>query len=338
MSSRLVLHADDFGMNRAVTDGILHGFRHGLLTSASMLANAPDACRAAKCWNELERDRAAGSLPSMPNRRRLDDSEEKPFDLGVHLNLTQGRPLIADRYPGELLDAEGRFPGVFALFSHLRRHGEKFAAAVREELARQIEWILDHGLWPTHLNGHQYIEMMRAVTPIVLELAERFDIRTIRAAWEPGLLRTTVLNRLGIMKWPMAMVKRWFAARFRAELDRAGIAHPDAFFGTAHAGGVTLRLLRLFLTCGKPYELVEIAVHPGNCAPLLRRSSADRKSPPGACQQAAAHSDEKCECAVEWRDPLAAARPKELRMLISDSLPAILESQGRRLGRLAGVD
>ena len=112
MSSCLALHADDFGMNRAVSDGILHGFRHGLLTSTSLLANAPDAARALSHWKELLADQAAGRLPSAEVRRRLGDPD-CPFDLGVHLNLTQGRPLGGDRYPAELLDPQGRFPGVF---------------------------------------------------------------------------------------------------------------------------------------------------------------------------------------------------------------------------------
>lgn len=102
-------------MNRAVSDGILHGFRHGLLTSTSLLANAPDAARALSLWKGLLIERSNGLLPSAEAHRRLDDPD-CPFDLGVHLNLTQGRPL-GDRYPGELLDAEGRFPGVFSLFA-----------------------------------------------------------------------------------------------------------------------------------------------------------------------------------------------------------------------------
>ena len=51
-------------MNRAVTDGIIRGFTHGLLTSTSLLANAPDASQALKAWRQLELQRAAGRLPS----------------------------------------------------------------------------------------------------------------------------------------------------------------------------------------------------------------------------------------------------------------------------------
>ena len=89
---RVAFHADDFGMNRAVTDGILQGFRQGLLTSTSLLANAPDAGRALAEWDRLEQDRRGGVLPSSALRKRLGDPD-CPFDLGVHLNLTQGRPL-----------------------------------------------------------------------------------------------------------------------------------------------------------------------------------------------------------------------------------------------------
>ena len=110
-SPRLILHADDLGMNRAVTAGVLRGFQSGLLTSTSLLANAPGAPQALEQWKALLEEQRAGRLASAAGRKRLDDPL-RPFDLGVHLNLTQGRPLSGS-YPGELLDAEGRFPGVF---------------------------------------------------------------------------------------------------------------------------------------------------------------------------------------------------------------------------------
>jgi hypothetical protein len=150
-------------------------------------------------------------------------------------------------------------------------------------------------------------------------------------------LRTTLFHRLGILKCPLALVKRRFAVRFRARLDSLGIAHTDAFFGTAHAGAVDLRLLRLFLQSGRTYRLVEMALHPAESAPLLPRSSVEEPSCTG-CKQAVAHDDAKRNSTGDWLDPLAAARPKELRMLISDELPQLLESQDWRLGRLADVN
>ena len=111
-------------MNPAVTDGIFQGFEQGLLTSTSLLSNAPDAARALDRWRQLESRRGQGSLASTARRERLQDPAQ-PFDLGIHLNLTQGRPLIGPRYPAELLDADGCFPGIFGLFRRLRRSGSR---------------------------------------------------------------------------------------------------------------------------------------------------------------------------------------------------------------------
>lgn len=307
---RLVLHADDLGMNRAVTAGILRGFREGLLTGTSLLANAPDAAGALQQWKRLLTEQAAGRLPSAAARASLDDPRE-PFDLGVHLNLTQGRPLCGGRYPAELLDSGGRFPGVLALFVRLQRYGRRFHAAVRAELDRQVQVVCDHGLRPTHVNGHQYVEMIPAVIPIVSELLDRFGIKLVRVAREPALWRSTVLAGQ-VWKWPLARVKRAFAERFRARMDALGVAHPDAFFGTAHAGRVDLRLLRRFLANARADRLAEVGLHPGEAA--------EGESPE--------------ERADGWRDPLATSRPEELRMLTSAELPAYLESAGWCLGRL----
>jgi chitin disaccharide deacetylase len=312
-SPQLILHADDLGMNRAVTEGILRGFREGLFTSTSLLANAPDADRALQQWKELLAEHAAGRLASTAARASLHDPPQ-PFDLGVHLNLTQGRPLSGHRYPSELLDSAGCFPGVFGLFSRLRRHGQRFLAAIRSELEQQVQLVRDHGPRPTHLNGHQYIEMMPSIASVVSDLLHQFEIKTVRVARERGLWRSTVL-RGQLLRWPLACVKRAFADRFRAKMDGLGIHHPDAFFGTAHAGGIDLGLMRCFLAIARPDRLVEIGLHPAEAAGM--------------------ESPEKP--ADGWHDPLAVSRPEELRMIVSAELSALLDAAGRRLGRLTAA-
>jgi predicted glycoside hydrolase/deacetylase ChbG (UPF0249 family) len=253
-------------------------------------------------------------MPSAETRRNLGDPD-RAFDLGIHLNLTQGRPLTGDRYPTELLDAEGRFPGVFSLFAKLRRSGDTFREAIRDEWRQQIQFLCDRDLPPTHLNGHQYVEMFPATAGLVPELMEQFNIKTVRVPWEPAIIRTTVFYRFGLLKWPMGQLKRLFAAKFRRLIDSNNIAHPDAFFGTMHAGRVNLRLLRRFLPAVRKRRLVEIGLHPGEAA--SETTSEDR--------------------ANGWRDPLATTRHRELQMLVSEELPRYLESAGWRLGRLLDV-
>jgi chitin disaccharide deacetylase len=308
-SPSLILHADDFGMNPAVTEGVLDGFRRGLLTSVSILSNAPDAARAAGLWKQLLADHAAGSLPSQPIRRELADPPA-PFDLGVHLNLTQGAPLTAN-YPAELRDPSGRFPGVFALFRRLWRRPERYAGAIREELGRQIGFLRDQGVQPTHLNGHQYIEWLPAVADVLPGLLERYGIGVIRMAEEPGLWRSTLLKDFSLPRWLLACVKRHFARRFRGRIARLSAAHPEVFFGTAHAGRINLPLLRLFLSESRSSQTIEIGLHPGRAVEGI-----------------------PVDATTGWHDPLASQRPRELQMLTSPELAAHLQQRHLSLGRL----
>lgn len=305
---RVVLHADDLGLNAAVSQGIFQGLREGLLTSASLLANAPHAAEALGGWKKLLQELSAGQLPSAELRRRLDDPRQ-PFDLGIHLNLTQGRPLTAGRYPTELLDDAGRFRGPFALFGRLRGASTPLEAQIEAELCSQVEFMLDYGLKPTHLNGHQYVEMMPALGPVIPRIVEQYAIPAVRAPAERSWLSSFLPGFRGVNA-VLAMVKGFYAAKFGRAIDRRGIVHPDAFFGSSHAGCIDLPLIERFLA--RPsFSLAEIALHPG-CA--------------------AQHG--RCDLGDGWSDPLAAARPHELEMLLSPQLGEFLVRRQLKLGRV----
>ena len=310
----VVLHADDFGMNAAVTAGILQAFSSGLLTSTSVLANAPACEQALAGWKQLETDREAGRLPSQTARERLDDCGA-PFDLGIHLNLTQGEPLTGSRYPAELLDEQGRFSGIGRLFWQWRRGASRYRDAVWNELAAQVAVLVDHDLPPTHLNGHQYVELLPGLAKIVLRLCDRFAIPSVRVAHEERLLQTTLRHGGQVTNWMLAQVKRHFASDFRDRIRRADLPHADAFFGTSHAGRVDLPTLKMFLAEPVAGKFVEIGLHPGTI-------------PSGP---------DSSETVSGWGDPLANVRPNELHLLTSDALVQFLESHGWRLGRLSSL-
>lgn len=310
--ANLILHADDFGMNAAVTHGIIEAFSNGLLTSTSLLANAPAAELAVDEWRKLEGIRQTDTLASAERRRRLGD-DGSPFDLGVHLNLTQGRPLTGPIFPAELLDSAGRFLSPGRLFLRLRASGRTRQAAIKRELAAQIEWLVVRGIRPTHLNGHQYVEMMPVVSELVPLLAERNGIRYIRAASEPGHWRTSLSPGWRVSNWCLSFVKRHYADRWRRTLDTAGVAHADAFFGASHAGLIDVSLMGRFLRLARNHALVEIALHPGR--------SPDQPTD-------GSHAD-------GWRDPLALARSAELQVLCSPAPADLIASENMFLGRLS---
>lgn len=306
----LILHADDFGFNVAVTEGIVEAFRAGLLTGTSLLTNAPAAELAVEQWRRLECARRAEGLSSQAARRQLGDPDA-PFDLGAHLNLTQGTPLTADVFPGELLDGAGCFPGPGALYRRLCLRGRRWAHALRDELRAQICWLLDRGLTPTHLNGHQYVEMMPVVSEIIVDLTRQYQVPYVRAAVEPGHWRTSLLPGVKLGNFCLSHVKQHYARRWATTLDRAGVAHAAAFFGSSHAGHIDLAIMRHFLRHTRKRLLAEIAFHPGR--------------PPREADAQKSIGD--------WHDPLALARPSELAMLCSAQFAELLATNSLQLAR-----
>jgi predicted glycoside hydrolase/deacetylase ChbG (UPF0249 family) len=308
----LVLHADDFGLNAAVNQGIVRGFAEGLLTSTSLLANAPDAEMAVAQWKMLDRERGRGALESTGTRHLLGDRLD-PFDLGLHLNLTQGKPLTSD-YPAALLDGQGRFPGVATLFRKLAWGGRKWASAIERELAAQWGWMVAEGVTPTHVNGHQYVELLPVVAELLPALCERFGTRVARCAREPGLAETLRARRKGYGDWLLGRVKRHYADRFQPLSKRAGLATPEVFFGTSHAGEVDAAVFEAFLNVARreTATTIEVGLHPGD----------------------APHPVPESELADGWFDPLAPLRPAELAFLHSADLVRLVDQAGLRLGRL----
>lgn len=303
----LFLHADDFGLNEAVNRGIVESFRYGALTGTSLLANGPAAEQAAASWRDLEAERSRGALPSREARCRLSD-DEAPFDLGLHFNLTQGFPLTDD-YPTELRRADGSFPGIGRLFVRLCARPERYAAAIRREFEAQWRRVVDLGLTPGHVNGHQYVELAPGVDVVVAELLPKFGVRYVRTAYEPGLGRTTFLaGRWGA--GGLGCVKRAFARRFRDLVRPGACVTSGAYFGLAHAGRITLEVLRSFFRAAGAAESVEIGMHPGSDA-----TTAD-----GA-----------------WLDPLAKLRPREAALLQSDAWIETARGCGFRLGRFSSL-
>ena len=309
---RVVFHADDFGMNTAVNLGILSAFRDGLLTSTSILANAPAAEVACHQWGKFVIEHASGAFESSEKRRQVSE-QSLLFDLGIHLNLTQGRPLTGEQFPAVLLDPNGNFPGIGKLFARLNLATSAQLKGVEAELHAQVEWMCDHGLRPTHLNGHQYIEMIPQVSMMVPRILRHFSIGTVRVALESGLVRN-VLFRGDIAGWGLAQVKRHFAKSFRRQMIRANVSFTDRFFGTSHAGRIDRQLISRFLTQSLNVGTIEIGVHPAVPFTADHLPSSD-----------------------PWFDPLAKSRPMELQWLCDNSLVDELMARGFGLGRLGSL-
>ena len=126
MTRRLIVNADDWGLTRGVSDGILAAHRHGIVSSTTVLVTAP-----------LDREQVA----------RLRDAG---LGVGVHVNLTLGAPLTRGR---SLVDGDGRF------VRDARRAAARVTAAdVRAEVEAQVERFESTlKRRPTHLDSHHHV-------------------------------------------------------------------------------------------------------------------------------------------------------------------------------------
>jgi len=200
---RVVMCADDFGLTEGVCQGILDLVQMGRVSATGVMTNMP-------WW-----PRFAGEL------RDLDGA----IGVGLHLNLTQGRPL-------------GRMPG-FAPAGRFRTHGELMLRAhlgsiPEDELAGEIGRQLDafeagFGRGPDFVDGHQHVHVLPVVRRVLLAALRRR--RYGRDLWlrDPSDSWRAIARR-GV-SGPKAALVKGTAFGFARAARRAGFDVNEGFSG-----------------------------------------------------------------------------------------------------------
>lgn len=153
---RLIINADDFGFNQEVTDGIVEAHVNGVVTSTTLMANMPAAEYAA----ERSRD--------LPN-----------LSVGVHLNLTTGKPVSDPSSIPSLIGKDGHFLKMATFMSRANRF-KLDAADLERELSAQFERCEALGIKPTHADSHHHAVFCMQPFFIKLRLLKKFGIDRIR--------------------------------------------------------------------------------------------------------------------------------------------------------------
>ena len=150
------MNADDYGYSEGVSRGILEAARRGVVTAVGILANSP-----------LFEDHL-DELLSAHN-----------VDMGVHLNLTAGRPLtrrlenLLERTGGEF--PRNKFQAALSILA--RRIGIDL---VEEEWDAQIRRCRDANIGILFLNSHEHLHMLPPLFRLTRRLAEKHGIPNIR--------------------------------------------------------------------------------------------------------------------------------------------------------------
>ncbi len=255
----LIVNADDFGLTEGVNRGVLEGHQRGILTSTTLLANAPAF------------DSAVSLAHSAPR-----------LGVGVHLNLTLGHAIAKPSEIASLVDATGRFRHSPAGLGPAVLLGRARPREIEREWAAQIEKISRAGIAITHLDGHKHVHMLPGMAPIIARLTGQFGIPAVRYAAESPVGLAPLLRRawqasgartaLGLLKQNVkARAFSTLAPTFRTRMQQASVVIPMHFYGFTETGFLDSRRLQEILR-KVPEGSSELMCHPGYSDDLLRQT------------------------------------------------------------------
>jgi hopanoid biosynthesis associated protein HpnK len=237
---RLIINADDFGLTSGVNRAIAEANRSGVLTSATMMANA-------RAFNE-----AAALAKTQP-----------ALKTGCHIVLIDGDPVSRDL--SSLTNGSSRFRTSLKAFAVAAVRGRLSAEEIQREAEAQIRKIQALGITPTHVDSHKHTHMFPRVLRPVLRAARACGIRAVRnpfeplRAWPGGMLLgapSLWLRCAGVMTFQV------FAAEFRRAVQEEGMRATDGTVGIAATGKLDQKML-LGILGGLPEGTWELVCHPG---------------------------------------------------------------------------
>lgn len=237
---RLIVNADDLGLSCGITDAIFQCHAKGIVTSASLMVNQQ------------------ATLHAVEHLR-----EHPALDVGIHLNLCQGRPVLAPEKIPTLVGTDGRFlpPG------EMGRRLVRWKVSSREieaEFCAQIDRMRSHGLIPSHADSHHRFHIYPAAASAFRRALKSRGIERARSAKKST--------------WPNSRVGGAHAGRFlrRVVVSAYNTILQHAVFGSLKTpdAGVALhprfrgRLSTLpeawmFALANMPAGTYEIWCHPG---------------------------------------------------------------------------
>ncbi len=239
---KLIVTADDFGLDGAVNDAVEAGHCRGILTAASLMVTGG----------------AAGD--AVARARRM-----PKLGVGLHLVLVDGTPVLPPDDIPDLVGRDGNFPtdilGFGIRIFCLPRARRQVAAEIRA----QLEAFRKTGLPLDHVNAHHHFHLHPVVQRELIRLAPEFGIKAVRVPLEPRLAAARAGGR-SRSRFGIGSIEARRALALKRRLDAAGIGHNDWIFGLADSGAMVGERMRRYLEL-LPEGVSELYVHPATRRP-----------------------------------------------------------------------
>ena len=248
---QLIITSDDFGLSSGVNRAVEKAWCDGILTSASIMPGAAAI------------DEALAIARANPG-----------LQVGLHLTLLQGRPVLPpEKIPG-LVDRSGCFSDN-PVASGMRYYFDRsLHAQLENEIEAQITRVVESGIKLSHIDGHLNIHQHPTVFRILTGLMPRYGISSFRLSQE-RLRHNLAFDRERICgKLLESFIFGRLSANCRPVLDDLGMAYAAEVKGVLNSGRMTEEYILNILE-GLGDGLTEIYFHPG----ILPDSEISRRMP-----------------------------------------------------------
>jgi chitin disaccharide deacetylase len=238
---RLIVNADDFGLTLGVNRAIVEAHRDGVVTSATLMANA------AAFEDAIQRGKSAPRLT-----------------MGCHIVLVDGLPVLGGRQtptltPGKSAD---RFYQSLSSFALHAVSGRIHADEIEAEATAQIRKLQAAGIVVSHVDTHKHTHIFPQVLRPLLRAARACGVKAVRNPFGP-LHLSILAKRPSLWKqYSKVTVLSRLGKTFRRSVANAGLLTPDGTIGIVATGSLDDRLFENLVE-SLPEGTWELVCHPG---------------------------------------------------------------------------
>lgn len=237
LNKNLIVTADDFGISPGVNEAIIKAHVDGALTNASLLANSSHLEAAIRLAND--------TTPGLK--------------LGLHINLTGGKPLLPPSDVPNLVDKKGKFKhGPIGLLLQTIVK-PSIINEIRNEIEAQIKKLKNLGVNIEHIDGHHHIQMIPKIFPIIEKFSNIYIIPRIRIVNED--LWHTITQTANIKFFINGGILRYALLKTFCYLNKHKTN--TYFFSILNSCNITPELFKN-IQIPKGFDNIEIMLHPGN--------------------------------------------------------------------------
>ena len=189
---------DDFGYSNAVNDLIIQAIEQGALTDISTMVSMPGSTEALTFIEQYQGKRT--------------------MKFGLHLNLTEGKPLLDTPAVRSLVDEQGYFIGWPKLIGRLIFHRVSMKE-VQQEIDAQIAEFSKHRQAISFINSHHHIHLWPSLVKHVRTSAKKHNVAIVRApssVWLPSVTlahapKALIIQTLGVIaSWRYGASTKYF--------------------------------------------------------------------------------------------------------------------------------